>query len=229
METLKRLLNAFGPSGCEDDIADIIIKEIKDYADEVKRDRLGNVIAVKKGSSNLKMMVAAHMDQIGVMVTDIDKNGYLRFTDVGYVDPLTALFHNVVFKNGVTGTVAYETKKEIKDIKMSHLYIDIGASSREEAMKKVKIGDYAVFKTDFAVNEDRITSAAMDDRIGCHILIEALKRVKDPTANIYFVFTVQEESYISGASTSAYAINLTVQLLWMLQIREIHLTVTGWL
>lgn len=111
METLKRLLSAFGPSGSEDEIANIIIEEIKGYADEVKRDRLGNVIAVKKGTGNLKMMTAAHMDQIGVMITEIDKEGYLRFTDVGYVDPITALFHNVVFKNGVTGTISYEFKK----------------------------------------------------------------------------------------------------------------------
>lgn len=211
MELLKKLTSAFGPSGNEDEVAQIIIDEINNYADEVKRDRLGNVIAVKKGfnngSNNKKLMIAAHMDQIGVMITEIDERGYLRFTNVGYVDPYSVLYHNVVFKDGTIGVIAREEKKEIKDLKLEDLYIDIGALNREDAKVKVNIGDFGVFKSNFAADGDRLTSGALDDRIGCYILIEAIKKIKGNVSDIYFVFTVQEESYISGAATSAYAID----------------------
>lgn len=211
MELLRKLTSAFGPSGNEDEVAKIIINEINNYADEVKRDRLGNVIAVKRrfnnDSNNKKLMLAAHMDQIGVMITEIDERGYLRFTNVGYIDPYSVLYHNVVFKDGTIGVVAREEKKEIKNLKLEDLYIDIGALNREDAKVKVGIGDFGVFKSNFVADGDRVTSGALDDRIGCYVLIEAIKKIKNNISDIYFVFTVQEESYISGAATSAYAID----------------------
>jgi putative aminopeptidase FrvX len=206
MELLIELTRAFGPTGNEDNVAHIIVDEIKDYVDEVRRDRLGNVIGVKRGKAVGKMMIAAHMDQIGIMINEIDKNGFLRFVSAGYVDPFTILYHNVVFKNGTVGIVAKEEKKENKDLKLGDLYIDIGAKSREEAMEKVNIGDFGVFKSNFVVNGNRVSSGAIDDRIGCYILIETIKRIKNFNYDLYFVFTVQEESYFSGAATSAYAI-----------------------
>lgn len=206
MELLRKLTGAFGPSGSEEQVAEIIAEEIRDYVDEIKIDRLGNVIALKKGSSINKVMATAHMDQIGIMVTDIDKSGFLRFTAVGYVDPYTVLYNSVVFKNGTVGIIGREEKKDIKNLKLGELYIDIGASSRDEAAKKINIGDFGVFKSLFVENGNRISTGAMDDRIGCYILIEAAKRIKNPKSDIYFVFTVQEESYTSGAATSAYAI-----------------------
>ncbi|TDT60932.1 M42 family metallopeptidase [Fonticella tunisiensis] len=206
MELLKKLTEAFGPSGNEDEIAEVIIGEIKNYVDQIRRDRLGNVIAIKKGKGIGKIMVSAHMDQIGVMVTSIDKNGFLRFTDIGYVSPYTSVSQTVVFKNGVEGIVSREEKKEIKDVKLGDMYIDIGASSKEEALQRVNIGDFGVFKSNFVVNGDRISTGALDDRVGCYAAIEAAKRLKETHADVYFVFTVQEESYLSGAATSAYAI-----------------------
>lgn len=206
MELLKRLTSAFGPSGYEDEVADIIVEEIKDYVDDIKRDRLGNIIAVKKGQGSSKIMTTAHMDQIGVMITNVDKNGYLRFTNVGYIDPFVVLAHNVIFKNGTVGTIGREEKNEIKDLKLSNLYIDIGAASKEDAIKKVNVGDFGVLVSNFKELGERISSGALDDRIGCYILIETIKKMKKPEGNVYFVFTVQEETYISGAITSAYAI-----------------------
>jgi tetrahedral aminopeptidase len=206
MDLLEELTLTFGPTGDETEVANTIIDEIRDYVDEIKKDRLGNVIGIKKGKGSGKMMIAAHMDQIGVMISDIDKNGFLRFVSAGYVDPFTVLYHNVVFKNGIVGVVAREEKKEIKDIKLGDLYIDIGAKSKEEAQDMVNIGDFGVFQSSFVANGDRVSSVAMDDRIGCYVLIRAIKQIKECDVNAYFVFTVQEESYISGAATSAYAI-----------------------
>ena len=206
MELLNKLTAAFGPSGYEDEVADIIIDEIKPYVDEIKRDRLGNIIALKKGRTNKKIMTSAHMDQIGVMVSYIEKEGYLRFTNVGWVDPYAILYHIVRFKNGVTGIISKEDKKDIKDLKLKDLYIDIGASSKEDAESKVRIGDFAVFESFFKSVGDRVYSGALDDRIGCYILIEAAKRLKDNKSDVYFTFTVQEETYTSGAATSAFAI-----------------------
>lgn len=206
MDLLERLTSAFGPTGNEEEIADIITNEIKSFIDEVKTDRLGNVIAVKKGKGKGKLMVAAHMDQIGIMVNEIDKNGYLRFLSAGYVDPFTVLYHRVLFKNGLVGVIGREEKKEAKDLKLGDLYIDIGARNKEEASERISIGDFGVFKSGFIVNGDRVSTGALDDRIGCYVLIQAIKQVKDFDYDLYFVFTVQEESYLSGAATSAYSI-----------------------
>ena len=206
MDNLKRLLEQFGPSGNEEKIGDEIANQLKGYVDEIKKDRLGNVIAIKKGKGSGRMMLAAHMDQIGVMVTGIEKEGYLRFTQVGYVDPYTVLYHNVIFPDGTIGTIAREEKKSIKELKLSNLYIDIGASTKEDAALKVSIGDFGVFQTVPYQNGTRLSSGALDNRISCYILIEAAKRIKESYMDLYFVFTVQEESYTSGAATSAYAI-----------------------
>lgn len=206
IDNLKRLLEQFGPSGNEEGIADEIESQLKGFVDEIKRDRLGNVIAIKKGKGSGRMMLDAHMDQIGVMVTAIEKEGYLRFTQVGDVDPYAVLYHNVIFPNGTIGTIAKEEKSDIKELKHKNLYIDIGASSKEEAASKVSIGDFGVFQTIPYQNETRVSSGALDDRIGCYILIEAAKEIKENNADIYFVFTAQEESFLSGAATSAYAI-----------------------
>ena len=206
MDFLDKIITAYGPSGNEETAAQIIIEEIRDYVDEIRRDRLGNVIAVKEGRGTGKIMTAAHMDIIGVMVTSVDNNGFLRFTNVGYVDPYVAFAQNVVFENGIVGTIWREEKEKIKDLKLSELYIDIGASSKEDAGKIVNIGDLGVFKSEYKAIGSRLTSGSLDDRIGCYILVEAAKRMTKPESDVYFVFTVQEETYISGATTSAYSI-----------------------
>lgn len=207
MELLKRLTSAFGPSGCEENVAGVIELEIREYVDSITRDKLGNIIALKKGTSGKKLMLAAHMDQIGVMVTDIDEDGFLSFINVGGINPYTILHHNVIFENGATGIIAREEKSDIKDLKIENLYIDMGTSSKGETQKLVSIGDFGVFKSEFIVSEDRIFSGALDNRIGCYIMIEALKSIKNNKSDIYFVFTTQEETYTSGATVSAYAID----------------------
>ena len=202
MDILKKLVSGPGASGCEREIAKVIENEIKNYADEVYTDALGNLIAHKKGSGK-KIMFAAHMDEIGVAVTFIDDNGFLRFSNVGglYTKELSA--RRVIFKNGVTGVIY--TEKDNKMMQLSKMYIDIGADSREAAEKMVSIGDTAVFEGTYHQNGSRIISKALDNRAGCYVLIEAMKRVKSDN-DLYFVFTTQEEVGLRGARCAAYSI-----------------------
>lgn len=205
-DLLKRLLETFGPSGNEETIREVIRQEIKDYADEIKVDALGNLIAIKRGNGK-KIMVASHMDEIGIMVTNIDENGFLRFTNIGGVSPFTALYQRVMFADGTMGVVGMEKLDEMKDLALNKMFIDIGACSKEEAMKKVNVGDVACFYTPYVQNDDYIMAKALDDRIGCYVTIEALKALKDCPNEVYFVFTVQEEVGLRGAKTAAYGID----------------------
>lgn len=206
-ELLKKLTQAYGPSGSEEIVRDIIRDEIKVYVDEIKVDVLGNLIAVKKGSG-MKVMLAAHMDQIGFIVTHIDDKGFLRFSRVGGISAGNSINRRVIFKNGVTGVISYDGDIEnINSIKLDKMYIDIGASGPEEAQDSVAIGDVAVYCSPFTENKGRYIGKAMDDRAGCALLIETARRLKSSPHEIYFVFTVQEELGVRGAKTSAYALN----------------------
>lgn len=205
-ELLKKLVNAFSPSGDEKIVAEIIKDEIKDYVDEIKIDALGNLIARKKGNGS-KIMVAAHMDQIGLLITDIDEKGFLRFTNIGGISPHISYGQRVVFKDGRIGVVYMEHMDDINKLKLENMYIDIGVHSREEAEKRVQIGDTCVYVSQFYEDENNVISGCLDDRIGCYILIESLKELKDVPNDVYFVFTTQEEVGLRGAKTSAYGID----------------------
>ncbi|SCG83363.1 peptidase M42 family protein [Proteiniborus sp. DW1] len=205
-ELLKKLVNAFGPSGDEQQIAEIIKAEIKDYVDEIRTDRLGNLIARKKGNGS-KVMLAAHMDQIGLLITDIDEKGFLRFTNIGGISPYVSLGQRVIFKNGNIGVIYMEPMEDISKLKLENMYIDIGARSKEEAEKIVSIGDSCVYTSQYYENDNNVISGCLDDRIGCYILIETIKELKEANNDIYFVFTSQEEVGLRGAKTSAYSID----------------------
>jgi len=205
----KKLIGTYGPSGNEEDIRRVIEEEIRDYVDQIDTDVMGNLIALKKGNGQgRKVMLSAHMDQIGLIVTHIDDNGFLRFSNVGGISVLNTINGKVIFKNGTIGTVSYENEIEnIKDIKLNRMYIDIGANSCEEAAEKVSIGDVAVYYSPLAESNGRYIGGAMDNRSGCALLIETIKELKDCKNDAYFVFSVQEEVGLRGAKTSAYSIN----------------------
>lgn len=205
-ELLERLLMTFSPSGDEEKVTEVIKSEVKDYVDDIKIDSLGNLICRKKGNGK-KIMIAAHMDQIGLMITDIEKEGFLRFTNIGGISPLVSLSQKVVFKNGIIGVVDAEEKKETGKIKLEDMYIDIGVNSEEEARKLVEVGDSCVYYNTYMEDENRVVSGAIDDRIGCYMAIEAIKRLSKTDNDLYFVFTVQEELGLRGAKTAAYSIN----------------------
>ncbi|KNF08950.1 lysyl aminopeptidase [Gottschalkia purinilytica] len=205
-ELLKKLVDIYSPSGDEENICSFIKNEIKDYVDEINIDNLGNLIARKKGNGK-KIMIASHMDQIGLMITNIEKEGFLRFTNIGGIDPHISLGQKVIFKDGTIGVIDYEETSDITKLKLENMYIDIGVSSKEEAEKVINIGDSCVYYNTYLEDDNRIISGALDDRIGCYISIETIKNLKNIENDLYFVFTVQEELGLRGAKTSAYSIN----------------------
>ncbi len=199
---IKELAQCFGPSGREEMIAELLTGYAKKYADEVDVDILGNVIAHKKGTGK-KIMLAAHMDEIGIIATYIDENGFIRFSNIGGVDIKRLLNKRVRFKNGTVGVI--DTEKDNEDIKLSGLYIDIGAKDKSEAESKISVGDMAVFVGEYVETDEVIISKALDNRIGCAVLLEVLEKVKGDN-DLYFVFTSCEEVGLRGAKGSAYRV-----------------------
>jgi endoglucanase len=209
-QLLKTLTETFGPSGYEDEIRKIVLKEVKQFADEVRVDALGSVIARKKPSKGAKdpkkIMLAAHMDEIGVMVSHVDKKGFARFTNIGGVFGRYALGTRVRFLNGVTGVVGYDRLEQVNDLlPINKMYIDVGATSKDDC--PVKVGDVGAFERPFVELGDRLVAKSLDDRSGVVVLIETLRALKSTPNDVYFVFTTQEEVGTRGAGTAAYGIN----------------------
>lgn len=211
---LKRLCQAGSVSGDEGSVRDIILSEITDYADSISTDNLGNLIVFKKGKNPAKnkLMLSAHMDEVGLMITAVTADGFLKFDEVGGLDRRILPGKRVyIGKNsvlGVIGTKPIHLKKgdESESVpELCDMYIDIGANSREEAEKHVSIGDSACFDFDFIENEFTINSKAIDDRFGCLVLIELIKSELEHDA--YFAFVVQEEVGLRGAKTAAYTVD----------------------
>lgn len=203
-ELIKSLTQKFGVSGNEEEIREFIRGRIEKFVDSVEVDALGNLIATKKGIGK-KIMAAAHMDEIGVMATHIDDKGFVRFSNIGWVSANYALGQRVRFGNGTYGTVFYEEKLEdLKGLKLSNMYIDIGAKDKLDAQSKIKIGDTAAFCGEAIISGDMIISKALDDRAGCAVLIKTIENLPKTDNEIYFVFTVQEELGLRGAKTAAY-------------------------
>lgn len=202
-ELLEKLTQAYGPSGSERSIREIIKAELANY--ETKTDALGNLIVEKKGNGK-KIMFSAHMDEIGIMVTHIDKEGFLRFDFIGGVGAYNLPGERVRFANGTLGVISVEKLDKIGDLKRESLYIDIGAESREEAEKLVKIGDSAAFISPFIDLGNRVVSKAMDNRSACTVLVQLMKELPETDNHIVAVFSVQEEVGLRGATTAAFAV-----------------------
>jgi len=210
-ELIKKLSEAYGPPGREGEIARVIREEVAPYVDETFTDLMGNLYAVKKGGGT-KIMVCAHMDEIGMIVTFIEDKGYLRFSNVGGLSPYVLVGQQVVFSDGTVGTVAMEKLEDIKKLTFDKMYIDIGASGKEDASRKVKVGDMATYYRQMSVADGRVIGKAMDDRAGCTVLIKALQQLKNTTNTIYAVFTSQEEVGLRGARTASYRLDPNVGL-----------------
>jgi len=205
---IRQLTEACGPSGYETEVTGLIKDLIKDHVDELRTDVLGNLVAVKHGSAEGKrIMFAAHTDEIGVVITYIDDHGFLRFAPIGGVGISTLVGNRVRFANGTIGVVYQEGKAEWKELTLDKLFIDIGAASREEAVQKVQVGQFGVFHREFTDLGDRLIAKSMDDRIGCAVLVEALRKLDRPRNTLYCVFTTQEEVGLRGARTAAYGLD----------------------
>lgn len=206
-ELIRKLVESFGPVGFEDEVRDVIRREIAGLADEVRVGKLGDLIALRRGKGGgQKIMLIAHMDEIGLMVTHVDKRGYLRVAPLGGVFPLYGVGARVRFADGRVGVLEADRREDAaKAPTLDQLYIDVGASSKEDC--PVKVGDVAIFHQSLESVGERLIAKSMDDRVGCAILIETLRHLKQTPHEIYFVFSVQEETTSAGARTAAYSID----------------------
>lgn len=210
---LEKLCTANGISGDENNIREIIINEIKDYADEIKIDNLGNILVSKKGKdrAKAKLMLSAHMDEVGLMITDITADGYIKFDEVGGIDKRVLLGQTVsIGKNKINGVIGIkpihlikgDENESIPDI--TDMHIDIGADSKENALEFVNYGDSINFNFDFTQNDYIIKSKAIDDRFGCLVLIDMIKSYLE--YDMEFTFVVQEEVGLRGAKVASYTV-----------------------
>ncbi len=209
LDLLKKLCLIDGISGDEENVRDFIINEIKDFC-EYKIDNLGNIICFKKGKDKAvkKVMLDAHTDEVGLIITSITEKGYLKFEAVGGIDNTALLFKKVKINGKVNGVIcgkpfhllsADDRKKAPKD-----LYIDIGVKTKEDALALVSLGDSAVVQSSFEILGECVKSKALDDRIGCAILITLLKNFDE--YDFYATFTVQEEVGLRGAKTATFSV-----------------------
>ena len=203
---LTRLTEAYGPSGSEGPVREVIRKEIEPFVDEIRVDALGNLICLKKGTGGKKVLLDGHMDEIGLMVTHVDKDGFLRYGMIGGVNPFVSLGQRVYFENGTFGVIGSDRVDDPKDMKTEKLFVDIGAKNKEEASAKVKVGDSAAFFQPAIGMGSRFVAKALDDRAACAIIIEAIKRLSKTTHDIYAVFATQEEVGLRGARVAAFGI-----------------------
>lgn len=211
---LEKLCTADGISGYEDAVRSIILKEVKPHADAIKIDNIGNLIVFKKGrkTSEKKLLISAHMDEVGFIVTDITKDGFIKFAAVGGIDRKAAFAKQVrIGKNKIAGTVdskpihLLKADERKKNPPIDSLYIDIGAKDKKNAEKYVKLGDMICFDSPYENKDGRIIGKALDDRFGCLVLIEMLR--SELPYDMYFSFVVQEEVGLRGAKVAAYAVN----------------------
>lgn len=202
-ELIKKLVESFGPSGFEDQIRELIRKEVDGLADEITIDAMGNLIVHKEGEDDgLKVMIAAHMDEIGIMTTHITEKGFLRFTKIGGLRPQALMGGRIQFADGLIGTI-YTEKLETwnKLHPLDKHYIDVGGTSREDC--PIEVGTTGGFLGPFIAQGTRRIAKSMDDRIGCAVAIEALKQLDQSPHDLYFVFSVQEEVGTRGAQAAA--------------------------
>ncbi|HDI72940.1 MAG: M42 family peptidase [Candidatus Altiarchaeales archaeon] len=217
MELLKELCTMDGISGFEKNIAKIMQREFRKTCDSVEVDNFGNVIG-RKGNGKRKIMLAAHMDEVGLMVKHINEKGFVSFVKIGGIDDRILLGKRVVIKSkkgdvqGVIGSKPphlQKKKEREKIIRHEELFIDIGAKNEKEAKKKIEVGDPIIFEPNFGkLTDDLLYGKAIDDRIGCYTLIKIMEKIpKNIKATIYAVGTAQEEVGLKGARVSAFKLN----------------------
>lgn len=204
---LQKLTQTPGPSGFEHEIRKVIREEITPLAKTIEVDAMGNLIARvgQKTKGGLRVMIAAHMDEIGVIVSHVQKNGFVRFSNLGSYFPRYLSGGRVRFLNGVRGVINNDRPEDLSKIPgMEKFLIDVGATSDKDC--PVKIGDAGVFDREFLDMGKRAASKAMDDRVACAILIETMRKIKTTPNELIFVFSSQEEVASRGAQTAAYAL-----------------------
>ena len=213
IKLLSEICEASGAPGHEDKIREIVKREINSFVDEIRIDNLGNLTAIKKGKKNKKIMVGAHMDEIGFIVTHIDENGFLRFHTLGGFDPKTLTAQRVIVHGkkdlvGVMGSKpihVMSAEERNKPPKTKDFFIDLGMS-KKDVEKYITVGDSVTRERKLIEMGNCVNCKSIDNRVSVFILIEVLKKLKTPPFDLYAVFTVQEEVGIRGANVAAQEI-----------------------
>lgn len=211
MKLIEKLSNAAGPSGYEGEVRNIIKDIIKDYVDEIIVDRMGNVIAHKKGEGK-KVVLDAHMDEVGFIITSFNEDGTMKFASLGGINSKVVPCKSLLIgENKIPGVIGIKpihlqsARERQSALSFDDCCIDIGTNMKKQTMKLIELGDYAVFDTEFhGFGDGLIKGKAFDDRLGCAVIINALK--EDYNCDLYGVFNVQEEVGERGAYTSAFRI-----------------------
>jgi putative aminopeptidase FrvX len=213
MKLLEELICAFGISGFEAEVRDIIKREVQKHVDEVKIDKMGNLIAHKKGKAP-RGMLAAHMDEVGLMVKSINENGLIKCSMVGSLDVISLIGAHVQIMTkkgkiyGIVTTKEMSNNYEVTELpQIGDVIVDTGLKKVELKRKGVSIGSYVELESPTFFNfGKKIAGKSLDDRVGCYMLCELIRKCKNVPYEYYFVFTVQEEIGLHGAKTSAYSI-----------------------
>ena len=200
---IKKVVEAVGPSGYENGVRKVILTLITGQADDIQVDALGNLVARKgqKKEGGMRVMISAHMDEIGVIATHIDENGFIRFSNIGGVRPYNCVGGRVRFLDGTAGVIGMERLDTPDRIgSLEKMFIDVGAESRE--LCPVQVGDMAVFERPFQDFGNRVVSKAMDDRVSCAVLIELMQQIKDTPHELVCVFSTQEGGWTARRNHS---------------------------
>lgn len=213
---LKSLTQSIAPAGQEKHVQHLFIDYVKPYSDDIIKTRLGSVIAVKKGTSDMKILLSGHADEISLMVNYIDSDGFIYFKEMGGFDAVLLpgmrvnIYHENEVVKGIVGRVPLHLlQNDNGAVKSKDLWIDIGSSSKEETLKKVDLGDVIVWTGEFfALNDDLYVSKAFDNRVGVYTCARVIEELSKTTtyASIYSASNVQEEVGARGAKTSAFEI-----------------------
>jgi len=212
-ELIQGLTECFGPSGYESAVRELVRKRIKPFANEIRVDTLGNLIAKKgrAGKTGKKIMLAAHMDEIGLMASHIDANGFVRFAMLGRPSAGYLPGRRVRFQNGIQGVIAHGLPEDLDKLPPSDTtYIDVGATSGKNC--PIKVGDVATFDHPFMDMGQRLVAKSMDGRAGLAVLIETMRTLKSTPHEILFAFTVQVEMGTRGAATATLGLDPNIGL-----------------
>ncbi len=212
-QLLQKLTETFSPSGYEDAIRAVIRAEVEPLADEIRVDALGNLI-VRKGTlgpGGKRILIAAHMDEIGLIVSHVDERGFVRFAPIGGVFGRYLLSGRVRFLNGTAGLIGYDRLEKVTEIPSADkMFLDVGATSRKDC--PVKVGDVAAFDRPFQDLGSRVVAKSLDNRAGVLVAIETLRALKSTPNEVYFVFTVQEEVGTIGAAAAAFGLDPEISI-----------------
>jgi tetrahedral aminopeptidase len=219
IDLLTELSRAFGPSGEEEAVAALVRRRVRPHVDSVTTDVMGNLVARRAGKG-ARVMIAAHMDEIGVILTHVDPRGFARISNIGGIRVDNLATQRVRLRDGRVGVIMEEERGNKDDKKLDRMYVDFGFESAAAAKKHLKVGDVACFDREPQLLGQRLMAKAMDDRAACAVVIEAARRLKKTPNDVALVFTVQEEVGCRGAQPAAYALDPDVAL-------SVDVTLTG--